>query len=928
MTRVYDLIFHRPKSILFLIFLLTGFFAYHAQHIRLDSSVESLLPKGDAEKAYYDEVRALFGSDEVGVVGIVTDNIYTQRVLEKITRLTEQIGQIPEVKNVISLTNAPDIITSVAKESTLLVPDVKLPHAAAAELKKKLLDQPIYLKNLVSADGRAAAINIFFENLGDDEFFRRGIDDKIQALVARENGPEKLYYTGLPHFKVYSTRAMWGDLAFFVPCTLLLTVVMLFLSFRSLRGVLLPVLTVVVSLIWTLGIMVLMGSSLSLGNMALPPLIIVLGTAYSLHIVAEYYEEARPGRSVNEVVLATVRGTNAPLFLAAFSTVLGFLSLIVNRIVSIRELGLYASIGISLAFVLSIVFVPALLILLPPPAKRTEFLSTGVTAVLHTLARLSSHHRRAVITIGSLIVLVSAWYASTIHVGSDFQSFFRETDPIRQATEKINRSLVGSMTFYVAIDGTENDIIKKWDTLWRIKNLQLYIDSLPGVEKTISFVDYCEMLDRGIQEIPLAPAEGEVVETPAPEEKTTFWSNPEQLKGVMRLVFLNAGGVGGVVNHPNYSRSTILVRTSLSRSSEIADIVERIETFAQEHFPPELTVHPTGNLVLLTRTTGDIVSGQVQSLALTAGIIFVLMATIFLSIRVGLIAMVPNVFPLFVFFGLMGFTGAELNFGTNIIASIALGVAVDDTIHIMMRLSKSVRTTSNQEHALLETLSTVGKPALYASLVLFLGFLTLSFSTFVPIREFGFLSATTILVGLVGEIMLLPALLATTPIITLWDLLYVKLGKDPHKTIGLFANLRPSQAKIVALMGELKSFPRGQIIVHPGEVSNEMFVIISGRAELRVNSTGQSRLLWELQRGDVFGITSLVRSDDRLSEVIALEDVEVLAMDERFRTRVWRYPRIAARIFFNLSTTLLDRLQYTLQRSVGAPVRDNSRKKG
>jgi predicted RND superfamily exporter protein len=866
----------------------------------------------------------LFGSDEVGVVGIVTDNIYTQRVLEKITRLTEQIGQIPEVKNVISLTNAPDIITSVAKESTLLVPDVKLPHAAAAELKKKLLDQPIYLKNLVSADGRAAAINIFFENLGDDEFFRRGIDDKIQALVARENGPEKLYYTGLPHFKVYSTRAMWGDLAFFVPCTLLLTVVMLFLSFRSLRGVLLPVLTVVVSLIWTLGLMVLMGSSLSLGNMSLPPLLIVLGTAYSLHIVAEYYEEARPGRSVNEVVLATVRGTNAPLFLAAFSTVLGFLSLIVNRIVSIRELGLYASIGISLAFVLSIVFVPALLIVLPPPTKRTESLSTGVTAVLHALARLSSHHRRAVITVGSLIVLVSAWYASTIHVGSDFQSFFRETDPIRQSTDAINRSLVGSMTFYVVIDGTENDVIKKWDTLWRIKNLQLYIDSLPGVEKTISFVDYCEMLDRGIQEIPLAPAEGEDVETPAPEEKTTFWSNPEQLKGVMRLVFLNAGGVGGVVNHPNYSRSTILVRTSLSRSSEIADLVERIETFAHEHFPPELTVHPTGNLVLLTRTTGDIVSGQVQSLALTAGIIFVLMATIFLSIRIGLIAMVPNVFPLFVFFGLMGLTGAELNFGTNIIASIALGVAVDDTIHIMMRLSREIRTTSDQEHALLETLSTVGKPALYASLVLFLGFLTLGFSTFVPIREFGLLSATTILVGLVGEIMLLPALLATTPIITLWDLLYVKLGKDPHKTIGLFANLRPSQAKIVALMGEFKSFPRGQVIVHPGEANNEMFVVISGRAELRVNSTGQPRPLWELRRGDVFGITSLMRSEERLSEVIALEDVEVLAMDERFRTRVWRYPRIAARIFFNLSTTLLDRLQYTLQRSPSSQKEEHS----
>jgi uncharacterized protein len=922
MKWVDDLIIYRPKIILFLILLLTGFFAYHARYIRLDSSVDSLLPKDDPEKGYYDEVRHLFGSDEIGVIGVIADNIYTPQVLQKIKRLTDEIQKIPEVKSVFSLTNVQDVITSVAKEHALLVPDVNASHAALEELKNKLADQPIYLKNLVSADGRAAAINIFFANLGDDEFFRRGIDDTVQALVNGENGPEKLYYTGLPHFKVHSTRVMWGDLTLFIPLTLLLIVVALFLSFRSLRGVLLPTVTVVVSLIWTLGIMVLAGSRLSLGNIALPPLVLVLGTAYSLHIVAEYYELAHPGRPVNEVVLETLQVTSLPLFIAALSTVLGFLSLIVNSIVSIRELGLYASVGISIAFVLSVVLVPALLVLLPLPTRREEAFSPRISAALRKLATLSSRYRRAVIAAGLLISLFSVWQGSSIQVGSDFQSFFRETDPIRQATEAINRYLVGSMTFYVAIDGEERDIIKKWDTLWRVKNLQLYIDSLPGVEKTVSFVDYCELLDRGIQEIPLEPPEGEILETPQPEVKTTFWENPDQLKGVMRLVFLNAANVAGVVNHPNYSRTIILVRTSLSRSSDIAVLVDQIETFAQGHFPPELTVHPTGNLILLTRTAGNIVSGQIWSLALTAGVIFALMATMFLSARIGLIAMVPNVFPLFVFFGLMGASGAELNFGTNIIASIALGVAVDDTIHIMMRLSSTVRTTADQEQALLETLSTVGKPALYASVVLFLGFLTLCFSTFVPIREFGFLSAATILVGLVGEIALLPALLATTPIITLWDLLHVKLGKDPHKTIGIFTNLRPSQAKIVALMGELKSFPRGHAILRHGKVSNEMFVMISGRAEVQVNSADQPQSLWELQRGDVFGVTSLIRSEERGSEmfadVIALEDVEVLAMDERFRTRVWRYPRIAARIFFNISTALLDRLQDAMQRTPGS----------
>jgi hypothetical protein len=165
-----------------------------------------------------------------------------------------------------------------------------------------------------------------------------------------------------------------------------------------------------------------------------------------------------------------------------------------------------------------------------------------------------------------------------------------------------------------------------------------------------------------------------------------------------------------------------------------------------------------------------------------------------------------------------------------------------------------------------------------------------------------------------ADLVLTPALLATTQIITLWDLLYIKLGKDPHKTISIFANLRPTQAKIIALMGEIRSFPRGHAIIRHGEESDEMFVVLSGRAEVRVGLAGQTRAVREMKRGDVFGVTSLIRSQERVSDVIALEDVEVLAMDERFRTRIWRYPRIAARVFFNISSFLLDILQEELQR--------------
>jgi hypothetical protein len=395
-----------------------------------------------------------------------------------------------------------------------------------------------------------------------------------------------------------------------------------------------------------------------------------------------------------------------------------------------------------------------------------------------------------------------------------------------------------------------------------------------------------------------------------PEPQTTFWENPSQLDGVMQLVFLNAKSISGVANHPVFSRTNIIVRTSLTRASDIAATVETIQDFAAKTFPPELSVKATGELILHTRTSGDIVRGQIQSLGLAAGIIFVVMSTMFLSFRIGLIAMIPNLFPILVFFGLMGASGAVLSLSTNIIAAIVLGIAVDDTIHLMSRLSSQVRATADREEALRHTFSTVGKPVFYTSVILFLGFLTLCVSSFVPIREFGILAAITMIVALGADVVLLPAILSTTQFITLWDLLYLKLGRDPHKVIPLFDGLGPLQAKIVTLMGELKTFTKGDAIVRQGDMGNEMFVLLKGTAEIHIQAQSQSRHITGLERGDVFGEMGLLRHHERTADVLASEDVEVLAVNERFLSRVKRrYPRIGAQIFFNVAKILSDRLE-------------------
>ncbi|NOT55986.1 MAG: MMPL family transporter, partial [Deltaproteobacteria bacterium] len=242
MERWYRFIIHRPRFVLLLILLLTGFFAFHARHIQIDSSLDSLLPDNDPERQYYNDVVRLFGSENVAVIGILADNIYTPPTLQKIQRLTDELRKIPEVKNVFSLANAPDIIAKITgAEQELLIPTIPATVAEAAVIKEKVATQPIYHKNLVAADGRAAAINIFFlESITDNEFVRRGIDEKIQAIIDQAQGPEKIYYTGLPHFKAVSARAIVEDLSYLLPLALGLILIVLFFCLRSVRGVMLP----------------------------------------------------------------------------------------------------------------------------------------------------------------------------------------------------------------------------------------------------------------------------------------------------------------------------------------------------------------------------------------------------------------------------------------------------------------------------------------------------------------------------------------------------------------------------------------------------------------------------------------------------------------------------------------------------------------
>jgi len=291
-------------------------------------------------------------------------------------------------------------------------------------------------------------------------------------------------------------------------------------------------------------------------------------------------------------------------------------------------------------------------------------------------------------------------------------------------------------------------------------------------------------------------------------------------------------------------------------------------------------------------------------------VLTVLMSLLFLSVRAGILSLVPNVVPIIILFGLMGACGISLNISTSMIAVIAIGIAIDDTIHYLTEFNAQIRRTGEQRSAVLLVGQTVGRPIVFTSIALFLGFLIVCLSNFKPIQHFGFLAGVTMLVALLADLLLLPALVMSTTIITLWDLLYVKLGPQPHKEIPLFQGLRPFQAKLVVLMARLSSAERGDHVTRRGEMKAELYVLLSGVVEVRRKD--DEPVIRTMARGDVIGEMGLVRARPRSADVIVRDRTEYLVLDGGFLERIQRrYPRIAAKVFLNLTKILSDRLETT-----------------
>ena len=374
--------------------------------------------------------------------------------------------------------------------------------------------------------------------------------------------------------------------------------------------------------------------------------------------------------------------------------------------------------------------------------------------------------------------------------------------------------------------------------------------------------------------------------------------------------------------NPEFSKANILLRTHLSSSSECLDLERLVKAWAAENLPRDIQVELTGFSLVMAHSAHLITRGQIESLSIALAVVFLIMFGLFLSIKVGGIAMLPNFFPIIICFGMLGWLDMELSMATSLIAGIAIGLAVDDTIHYLFRYNREFKKDLDKEKALRRTLDHVGRPVIFTSLTISLGFAVLLFSNFQPTSAFGLMMIVTILSALVGDLFILPAAMQHVELVTLWDLLRLKLGRDPQEGIPLFTGLSRSQVHYVIMAGALRKLEAGQYLFRKGAASDSMYALISGKMEVLDDpeasgdgpELGQNRLIARVNTGDVVGEMGLVRSCQRTASVRASTPVELLEVNRSMIKRLtWLYPPTAQRFFFNLMSILCDRLEKTTE---------------
>lgn len=863
--------------------------------LSLDAGTDNLLPQDDRDRQIFERVRNTFSDYDAVLMSVRLEPMFTVENMANLDKLTRALQRMPGVKSVFSLATAPNVLTqSDELEISSFTAQAREDAAALTAFPAQIAANPIYKGLLVSDDGAHTALAIALDQQGEAMFAAERYADKFRKLAEDITGSPQIWLTGSPVIQAETTAAMMRTLSFSLPITYLIVIVLLYGAYRSVWATVAVVLTISVALLWTAAWAAVLGMSLNLVTIITPPLIVTLGLAYAIHLLSDYYsdgaqdlaERARRARQVmNRVGLG--------MLLAGGTSIAGFLALTSNDLPAIRQFAVLSSIGVGSLFFLVVFFLPALLDRFRCGSRSRDLGRSFFDSWTQRFADFDIKWRRWIIRFALVLVALNLWWASGLSVGTDYIKSFREGNQVRAEYEAINETFDGANTVSVLIETFVDDALTNPELVHGVEELQTWLRAQPEVGQAVSYVDHLKLLHQSIN-----------------NGDPAYHSIPEDSAAIKQLLVFAGGDEIHRVIDSQFQSALISLRIKVGESGEITRFTERVEARLAQLQPP-LNGSLTGTPVLATRTVNAIGRGQWMSLAIAAFVIWAMLALMFTSVRAGLWALLPNLVPVSIYFGMLRLLDIPLNPTNSLIASIVLGVAVDDTVHFLTRFNRDARATGSEAKAVRSALRETIQPTTLTTVALCLGLLALTGSELRNQVQFGLLASFTLLMAWVSEVTLTPALGSRLRIVTLWDLLRLDLGPSPQHTIPLLSGLSLRQARIFALMSKIETYEAGDKVIQEGDFARDMYVIVDGSLQVWIERPEEHKVLATLGRGAVMGEAGFF-GQRRTANVSAVKRARLLRFDandlERLRRR---YPWIAATVFRNLNRVQAERLART-----------------
>jgi len=696
------------------------------------------------------DYREQFESEEFVVLVFKSGDLFTPESLSTIQRLTRGLEGVDSVERVTSLTNVEEIRTMAdgAVEVVPLVGEESPVDPRMREaLRERVLSNPLYVDNLISGDGTTTAI---YGTVNDrDLATRRRIQEEVEALVQEEKvrSGNRFYISGSVILDAEFERTSEQDNITFTVVTSLMIVFVLYLLYRNLTGILLPVVVVSLATAWTLGLYGLAGHKLNMLTIMLPAVILAISVADAVHLMCQYNDEHLDGaRSRKEALVRTLGKVGKPCLFTSLTTAIGFGSFAVSKIVPVRYQGIYIALGILLAFVLTVTLLPALLSWIRVPKishrkkERGDWVSRGLEGAMRVVGRYS----RIILVVGVLVLVVSLVGMSRIKRETNSIEFFKKSSPLRVALEFIERNLTGVFSLEIALEGPA-DSIKDPEVLKKVEALRRIIEESPEAGKTLHLNDLVMEMNRAMH-----------------EGEDRFYAIPktrEEVAQYLLLYEMSGGETLDTLVNMDYSLSRLSVRCTVMTAERAKEMMEELRQVLDGMFKGPVRARITGVIPVWVKLDTYLLTSQIKSFSIAAVGIFIMMCIQFRSVRVGLLSMIPNLLPIVVTMGIMGWTGIRLDTATIMITSVALGIAVDDTIHFLSRFKMELEACGDYDKAIHATIQSVGRAIVFTSIILFWGFISLTLGHFKPTVYFGFLTSLTMVVALIGDIFLLPVLL-------------------------------------------------------------------------------------------------------------------------------------------------------------------------